>query len=167
MGCGCLLWIMVLLGWGMSLLIFPKLPNYEEAMIRGEIIEGEVLRTEVVENVTINDKNPVKVLFRYGEEEGEMTMALGETAEAGQAIKVRVLNGHAYPEDIEALIQPGWLKTAFVSAFLFGSVLIGLGVLRLLVLGGVIFAAGRSILKKDHSPPPPPGPDVPPPPPSS
>lgn len=167
LGGGIFLCIAVVFGWWISGVIFPKLPDYEETMEQGQVMKGEVLRTEPVDNVTINGRNPVKVFFRYGEEEAEMTMALGERAKKGQALKVRVLNGHAYPEEIEALVRPGWLKYTFIAAFLLGGIMIGFGLLRLLVIGGVLFAAGRSMLKKDDSPPPPPGPDVPPPPPSS
>ncbi|NNM30476.1 MAG: hypothetical protein HKO57_13220, partial [Akkermansiaceae bacterium] len=75
-GCGCFLWIGVFVCWGFLMVIFPKLPDYEETMAQGRVVPGKVLRIETVENVTINDRHPRRVVFRYGEEqEGYMTLA--------------------------------------------------------------------------------------------
>ena len=152
-GCGCFLWVLVLVTWGITSLIFPKMPGYKEAMERGQVVDGEVLRIETVENVTINERHPRRVIYRYGEEEGTMTMALSETAKSGQAIKVRVLDGQAYPEDIRPLASPSWLKFVFIGVIALGALMIGLGILKLLIIGGVLFAAGRELLKKKNTPP--------------
>lgn len=63
MGCGCFLWLAVLVGWGFCFLIFPKLPGYDDAMKRGEQVPGKVLRVETVDNVKINGKHPRRVVY--------------------------------------------------------------------------------------------------------
>ncbi len=85
-----------------------------------------------------------------------MTMALDESATLGQAIQIRVLDGNAYPEGIRPLVRPAWLKYALIGGAVLGSIMIGLGILRLLLIGGVLFAAGRAATKQKTPPPPPP-----------
>jgi hypothetical protein len=152
-GCGFFLWVIVLAAWGITALIFPKMPGYKEAMERGDVVDGKVLRIETVENVRINERHPRRVIYRYGEEQGEMTMAMSESAKDGQAIKVRVLDGQAYPEDIRPLASPSWLKFVFIGGIVLGAIMIGLGILKLLIIGGVLFAAGRELMKKKSTPP--------------
>lgn len=153
-GCGCFLWVFVLVGWGFTVLIFPKMPGYKEAMERGEVVDGKVLRIETVENVTLNERHPRRIIYSYGEEEGAMTMAMSESAKDGQAIKVRVLDGQAYPEGIRPLASPSWLKFVFIGGIVLGAIMIGVGILKLLIIGGVLFAAGRELMKKKSTPPP-------------
>ncbi|BCX47969.1 hypothetical protein HAHE_18770 [Haloferula helveola] len=161
LGCGCFLMLFVLAGWGFTFLIFPKIPDYDEAMRDGERVPGTVVRIETVENVTINNKHPRKVVYRYGEDqEGTMTMALDESAKEGQTVQVRVLGQYAYPEGIRPLAQPGWLKVVLIGGALLAVLFIGFGILRLLVIGGALFAAGRGLAKRQdpNQPPPPPPP---------
>jgi hypothetical protein len=159
MGCGCFLWVLVAAAWGIIALIFPKLPGYDEAMERGDVVPGKVLRVETVDNVTINDKHPRRVIYSYGDgQEGSMTMALDESASEGQALKVRVMGEQAYPEDIRPLAKPSWLKFVLIGGALLGTLFIALGVIRLLIIGGVLFTAGRSLGKGNQAPPPPPPP---------
>lgn len=164
LGGGCALWIVVLAIWGICALIFPKLPGYDETLERGEQVSGEVVRVENVENMTINGRNPRRVFYRYGDgREASMIMALDQRAAAGEKLKVRLLGDQAYPEGIRPLAKPGWLNAVLILGAVFGTLLVVAGVLRLLVIGGVLFAAGRSMLKKDDSPPPEDSPPPPPP----
>lgn len=151
------MWIVVAVIWGICALIFPKLPSYDETMASGEVVAGKVLRVETVENITINDKHPKRVVYQYGEEtEASMLMALSQSAKKGQALKIRVLDGQAYPEGIRPLAKPKWLKFVLIGGVILGCILMGLGILRLLIIGGVLFAAGKALTKQDTPPPPPP-----------
>lgn len=166
-GCGCFLLVVVLVAWGISALIFPKLPGYDKTMEQGEVIPGKVLRVETIENITINDRHPRDVHFEYGDQqEGSMRLAMDEKATQGQSLNVRVLGDQAYPEGLRPFRKPKWLNLLLTGGVVVASLFLVFGLLRLLVIGGVLFAAGRSMMKKDEAPPPPPPPPAPPGPPA-
>ncbi|MCH7228163.1 hypothetical protein [Haloferula sp. A504] len=166
-GCGCFLLVFVLIAWGISALIFPKLPGYDETMEQGEAVPGKVIRVETVENVTINDRHPRRVIFGYGDgQEGSMMLAMDETAMEGQELSIRVMGDQAYPEGLDPFKRPSWLNPLLVAGIIVASLFLLFGILRLLVIGGVLFAAGRSIMKKNDPSPPPPPPPAPPAPPA-
>lgn len=172
LGGGCALWLAAIVGWAISAAIFPKLPDYEKTLEKGELQEGTVLRVENVENISINDRHPKRVHFEYGDDrQGSMILAMKERASKGQEIKVRVLGDQAYPVGLDPLAKPGWVNLALLAALVIGSLLLVFGILRLAVIGGALFAGGRALLKQHGSsgnssgPPPPPGPFPPPPPP--
>lgn len=159
LGCGCFLMIFVLFGWGFSILIFPKLPDYEETLERGDVVPGEVLRVETVENITINGRHPRRVVYRYGEGEGReasLLLAMDQSAKSGQPLDVRVLGENAYPEGLRPFAKPKWLQWGLIGVSCFAGLLITTGILRLLLIGGVLIAVGRSLLKKEPTPPSPP-----------
>lgn len=166
-GCGCFLLIFAAVGWGICLLMFPKMPDYDKTMERGTQVPGKVLRLETVENVEINGKNPRNVIYRYGDgKEGSMRIAMGETASQGQEIQVRVLGEHAYPEGIEPFMRPWWVTALLIGMAVLGSLSLIWGVVKLLLIGGVLATAGGALLKKkgNQAPPPPPPPPPPAPP---
>jgi hypothetical protein len=48
LGGGCLLWLVALAIWGISALIFPKLPGYDDTLANGERVQGQVVRVAAV-----------------------------------------------------------------------------------------------------------------------
>lgn len=162
-GCGCLLLVMALFGWGFCFLIFPKMPGYDAAMEDGDTVPGKVVRIETVENVTINDEHPKRVVFSYGEDkEGSMMMAMKESASEGQSVQIKVLGENAYPQDIEPFAKPSWLNYLLIGATALGLLFLVWGVLRLLLIGGILISAAKKA--KDQGggePPPPPPPPAP------
>lgn len=151
-GGGCFLFIFALAGWGICALIFPKLPDYSKVMEEGEIVPGEVIRVEKVDNVTINGGNPKKVFYSYGDgKEASMMLAMRESTSAGKKIEVRVLGENAYPVDLRPLAKPRWVNYAVIGLAIFATFLIAIGILRLLLVGGVLVAAGHALLKDKKS----------------
>jgi hypothetical protein len=150
--------------WGICALILPKLPDFKETLEQGKVVDGVVVSVAPVENITINERHPRRVSFRYGDgQEGSMILAMSQNATEGQAVKVRVLGEHAYPEDLKPLAKPWWLNLVLIAAAAFATLFLGFGVLRLLLVGGALFAGGRALMKKNqeskspgNSPPPPP-----------
>jgi len=156
LGGGCFLLVFVGAAWAICAAIFPKLPDYEKVMQDGEVVAGEVVREEKVNNVTINGKNPRRVHYHYGEgKKGSMTLALGQSASKGK-IEVRVLGDIAYPVGLRPLAQPKWLKYAFIGGLIFASLILVGGIIRLLFLGGILVTAGHALLKDKNSEKPPP-----------
>ncbi len=157
LGGGCFLLVFVGIAWGICAMIFPKLPDYDKVMKEGEVTTGEVVRVETVSNVKINGKSPRRVHFSYGGgEKNSMTLAMGENTSKGKKINVRVLGDNAYPEGLRPLAQPRWLKFAFIGGIIFASILLVSGIIRLLLIGGVLFATGHALLKDKNSEKPPP-----------
>jgi len=157
LGSGCFLIIFAAAFWGIGLLIYPKLPDYDEVMEKGQVVPGEVIKVETIKNVTINDKNPRKVHFRYGDgKKSSMTLAFGEKASPEKAIKVRVLGDLAYPEDLKPLTRPGWVKLLIIGLIVLGSLLFLGGFLRLLLMGGALVVAGHTFFKERRNKQPPP-----------
>lgn len=143
---GCALWFFALIFGGIFYLVFPKAPGYDDTMERGDIVPGEVVRVETMSNTRINGRNPQRVVFRFGDgREASMVMAMDQAAAEGQALQVRVLDDHAYPEGIRPLVMPLVVKLIPVGAALLGTLLLVFGIIRLLVLGGILFAAGRAV----------------------
>ena len=58
-----------------------------------------------------------------------------------------MLGDLAYPEDIQPLARPRWLRFAMIGGLLFGSLLIGSGILRILIFGGLLGGAAISAKK--------------------
>ena len=175
-GCGCFTLLFVLAAWGFCWIICPKLPDYKEVMKNGEVVDGKIIRITEVQNVTINEKHPREITYAYGEDqEATMRIAMRERVKSGADVRVRVLGDLAYPEDIRPFAMPGWLKVVLIVIALFGLGTMVWGILRLLVIGGVLFAAGREAFRGKRNgqviqpgtpaPPAPPGSDTPPPPP--
>ena len=166
---GCSLWVIVLVVWGICAFALPKLPDYEKTLEQGKVVDGVVTSVTPVKNIRINKRHPNQVSFRYGDgQEDSLILAMDQNARKGQAVKVRVLGQHAYPEDLKPLAKPRWLNYALIGAAVFATLLLGFGILRLLLVGGALFAGGWALIKnlgdsRSHrnSPPPPPPPAPP------
>lgn len=164
-GSGCALWIVAAVGFGITALVFPKLPDYKKTLEHGEVVEGKVLRVEEVDNITVNGRHPKRIVFSYGDGgEATLMLAMGERAKKDQPLKVRVLGDRAYPEGIDLFAKPRWLNLALFAAAGLGSVMVAFGVLRLAAIGGLLFAGAKALAKDRSETPPPPPPSPPPPP---
>ena len=161
-----MLWLVVLAGWGFFYLVFPKVPGYEETMKHGEPVPGKIVRIEEVQNIKINSRHPRRVWFEYGDgKQGNMMIAMKAKVREDRQILVRVLGEQAYPEGIQPLTKPSWLKFVFGAGIVLGGLMIASGVFRLVLLGGLVgggLLAAKKVIddKKQPPPPPPPAPPV-------
>ena len=151
-GGGLSLIIIAIAGWFLCNLIFPKLPDYKEAMSRGELVEGRITKVEEVSNITINKRHPKRVTYPYQEaKEGSMVLAMDQKASEGASVTLRVLGENAYPKDLKPLAKPSWLSTALIGAGILGLFLIVKGILRLLVIGGALAVGLHALLGNKSS----------------
>lgn len=132
--------VAVVLG-GIFWVIFPRLPDYDRTLASGTTHRGEITSVEEATSIKVNGRHPKRIKFRFaGEREGEMLLAMDESATVGQAVTVRELEGHAYPEGLDPLRMPKLMTLLPIALGGFGAVLLVFGFLRLLLAGGLLLA---------------------------
>jgi hypothetical protein len=153
MGFGCMLIFVSVVAWFIALAIFPKLPDYDDTMSTGERIAGQVVSVEEATNIKVNGRHPKLVTYSYGDAgEATLMIAMDESAEVGSDIEVRVKGSQAYPEGLRPFRKPGWLQGVIIGAIILGTLLFLGGIIRLLIIGGSLFAIGHSLFRRKSTP---------------
>ncbi|BCS96292.1 hypothetical protein DSLASN_19240 [Desulfoluna limicola] len=105
--------VMALISWLMSTMD-GKGPDFNAILAKGTPVNAEVVSTELVTNITVNNRNPVRVVYRYDAGAPPVTDTIQTMAEAayrlsaGQTVTALVLDGDSILPDFPPVTFPWW-----------------------------------------------------------
>ena len=109
----CPIGVMALISWLMSTMD-GKGPDFDAILAKGTPVNAEVVSVELVTSITVNNRNPVRVVYRYDAGAPSVTDTIQTMADdayrlhAGQAVTALVLDGDSILPDFPPVTFPWW-----------------------------------------------------------
>jgi len=109
----CPIGVMALISWLMSTMD-GKGPDFDAILAKGTPVNAEVVSTELVTSITVNNRNPVRIVYRYEAGYPPVTDAIQTMADdayrlhVGQTVTALVLDDDSILPDFPPVTFPWW-----------------------------------------------------------